>query len=378
MSEVALDTSVASAPPVRISKKKQLLFSFVIFVVFLALLEVALRILGIPTELKDLRYDPGLRRQGRGSYYTPGWSGYHAGAMVRINSAGWRGKEFSAEKPDGTIRIFGVGDSLTFGRAVNDDEVFLAKLEELLNAGKDGATYETINSGQEGINTVKELRLFEKRDVLKLEPDVVVLGFTVHNDAHSARNKNREVYRRLRRSATLPLKVVGSDRFGKVADTFRLAKALKLGVEWAYRRQLNEQHYNIILGNYADGSESWESCRAALEGFHELCREKKTPLLFVIFPVYPMEPTQTFKDYPDGLRKAHEKLKSVFSDKEGATVVDMLDDLEASGLTTRESMVMIDRHPNARWHEIVARRLYETIIGMGLKPAARDKAVARR
>ncbi len=99
--------------------------------------------------------------------------------------------------------------------------------------------------------------------------------------------------------------------------------------------------------------------------------------MLVIFPVYPMEPTQTFKDYPDGLRKAHEKLKSVFSDKDGAAVIDMLDDLEASGLTTRESMVMIDRHPNARWHEIVARRLYEDIKGMGLKPVARDTAAAR-
>ena len=37
----------------------------------------------------------------------------------------------------------------------------------------------------EGTNTAKQLALFKKRDVLSLEPDVVVLGFTVLNDAQT-------------------------------------------------------------------------------------------------------------------------------------------------------------------------------------------------
>src|SRR3989441_7849349 len=46
------------------------------------------------------------------------------------------------------------------------------------------------------------------------------------------------------------------------------------------------------------------------------CREKKTPLLFVLFPVYPLKSNQTFKDYPEGLRNVHLKLKSLFYGRE--------------------------------------------------------------
>jgi hypothetical protein len=46
----------------------------------------------------------------------------------------------------------------------------------------------------------------------------------------------------------------------------------------------------------------------------------------------------------------------------------MLDDLAASGLAIRDIRVPIDGHPNRVWHEMVARRLYQTIKDMGLKP----------
>src|SRR6266481_3777766 len=106
MPEVALKNAEGAIPPLRISRTRQVLFTSVIFVVFLALLEVALRILGIPHELQDLRTDPGLVNNLQQSifFYTPGWSGYQAGALLHINSQGWRGKEFSPEKRDGTIR----------------------------------------------------------------------------------------------------------------------------------------------------------------------------------------------------------------------------------------------------------------------------------
>src|SRR5438046_8465437 len=103
MPEAALETNQVETPPLRISKKKQALFAFVIFLVFLVLLEGALRILGIPAGLRDLRNVPGLVKKGQESntFYTPGWSGYQVGARVHINSQGLRGKEFSARKREG-------------------------------------------------------------------------------------------------------------------------------------------------------------------------------------------------------------------------------------------------------------------------------------
>jgi hypothetical protein len=135
-----------------------------------------------------------------------------------------------------------------------------------------------------------------------------------------------------------------------------------------YNKELTEVYYKIILDNYAEGSKTWEDCRKALIGIYELCRENNKPLVFVLFPVYTKELTQTYRDYPEDFKLVHERLKSVLSGKEGVVIVDMLDDLTATGLTINELRVAIDGHPNAVWHQVVANRLALQIKGMGLNP----------
>ncbi|MEW6207779.1 MAG: SGNH/GDSL hydrolase family protein [Acidobacteriota bacterium] len=370
--DVKLDETTGAKPQVKLSRTKRFLFTLVIFLIFLLALEGALRVLDIPRNASDLRQDRGLMRKVENSIghaYKPGWSGYHAGGKVHINSVGWRGKEFSIEKPPDTIRLLGIGDSFTFGRAVDDEDIFLVKLEAMLNSDA-GARYEAINAGHENVNTVKELRYFKEKEMLKLRPDVVVLGFTVHNDAQIV--KNRTLYRRYRRRASLPLRMSESEWFKDMADSVRLARVLRAGIEWAYHDQLTEVYYQIVLSNYEDDSRSWNACREALLGFQEICLANKVPLIVALFPVYTRELDQTYKDYPEGFRRVHDKLKSVFEGREGVTVVDMLDTLADSGLTINEIRVPIDGHPNRVWHEIVARKLYETIKGMGLKPESRN------
>lgn len=372
--DIKSDKPDGRGPQLKLSRTKRFFFTLIIFLVFLLVLEGALRALGIPRTMSDLREDAGLIRTIDGPMhyeYKPGWSGYHAGGMVHINSAGWRGKDFSVEKPPDTIRILGIGDSFTFGRAVDDEDIFLAKLEAMLN-GDGGARYETINSGHENVNTVKELRYFKDKEMLKLQPDVVVLGFTVHNDAQVV--KNRTLYRRYRRRASLPLRMSESEWFKDTAESVRLARILRAGIEWAYSDELTDVYYRIVLSNYEDGSKSWNACRDALLGFQEICRANKIRLIVALFPVYTRELDQTYKDYPEDFRRVHDKLKSVFEGRQGVAVVDMLDTLADSGHTINEIRIPVDGHPNRVWHEIVARKLYETIRGMGLKPAMSDPA----
>ncbi|HEY7546456.1 MAG TPA: hypothetical protein VID27_16320, partial [Blastocatellia bacterium] len=144
------------------------------------------------------------------------------------------------------------------------------------------------------------------------------------------------------------------------------------GIEWAYHDELTEVYYRIVLSNYEDGSKSWNACREALLGFQEICRANNVPLIVALFPVYTRELDQTYKDYPEDFRRVHDKLKAVFNGRDGVAVVDMLDTLADSGLTINEIRVPIDGHPNRVWHEMVARKLYETIKGMGLKPATNE------
>lgn len=293
-----------------------------------------------------------------GFKYTPGWEGIHAGATVHINSAGWRGKDFSQTKPPGTFRILGVGDSFMFGKAVDDDDVFLAQLERKLNCGAD-PRYETLNAGHEGINTTTELQFFNECEMMKLAPDVVILGFTVSNDAELT--PNRRAYRERKHKATLSLRITESDWFSSVSEKSRLAALLARGAEWVSSKELSKINAEVILSNYEDGSASWESCRKALMGFYEICHQHKIPFILVLFPDCSGDLNEAFRNYPADFIKVHATIKDVFSQKNGAIVVDILDDLAGTTLTARETMVPVDGHPNAMWHELVASRLQRTI-----------------
>jgi hypothetical protein len=354
---------------VRISKKRQALYAVFIFVVFLLVLEGVLRLFGIPADEHSLRNDPGMVRGSQGAIrneYTPGWRGYHAGVMVRINSAGWRGKEFSPQKTEGTIRILGIGDSFTFGKAVEEDDVYLVKLEQMLNVDI-GPRYETINAARDNMSTASELAYLKQREMLKLKPDAVVLGFTVHNDAQVKNSKNTRLLRRYERTADLSLRVSESDWFNDLAGASKIAALLRTGIRWAHNPQLTDFYYKTIVSNYDDGSKTWDECREALEGIHSACRENQTPLIVILFPVYTKRLDETYNQYPEDFRRIHDKVTNVFSGKDGVVVVDMLEDLAHTGLTIRQLTVPVDGHPNRAWHDIVARRLYQTIRDLGLK-----------
>ncbi|MFC1807384.1 SGNH/GDSL hydrolase family protein [Candidatus Omnitrophota bacterium] len=89
----------------------------------------------------------------------------------RINSLGFRGEEIGAKSG---YRIVCLGDSMTFGYGVNDDETFTKILGDRLNK-------ETINIGVLGYDIDRYFLLFEDV-VLPLKPDLLIVFFAVTND----------------------------------------------------------------------------------------------------------------------------------------------------------------------------------------------------
>jgi len=92
---------------------------------------------------------------------------------VRVNSKGFRGAEFDAQKPAGVYRIFAVGDSTTFGLP-GDLCPYPAQLEQRLNRPGAGRRFEVINAGVEGYNSRDALTVLE-RDIVRYQPDMVTL-----------------------------------------------------------------------------------------------------------------------------------------------------------------------------------------------------------
>ncbi len=101
---------------------------------------------------------------------------------VHVNRAGTRGPEIAPRRP-GVLRILVLGDSLTFGPGVGDEQAFpLALAGEL---GKRGVAAEGINAGIGGYGPPQEVAWFGRYG-RALAPDVVVLGIFTGNDLQDA------------------------------------------------------------------------------------------------------------------------------------------------------------------------------------------------
>ena len=98
---------------------------------------------------------------------------------VEINSQGYRQPEFEREKGQ-RPRVLVIGDSFTFGVAVEGEEAYPRVLEQLLKT-EAGEKVEVINAGVPA-RYVDEYYLELRERGLALEPDVVIVGFFVGND----------------------------------------------------------------------------------------------------------------------------------------------------------------------------------------------------
>ena len=98
----------------------------------------------------------------------------------RINSWGWRDRDWTLAKPPGTRRVAVLGDSYIEAFQVESDSTFLRRIERML-APQLAVEVEVMNFGRSGFTQTEEFLILET-DVLRFEPDVVVLCFLPGND----------------------------------------------------------------------------------------------------------------------------------------------------------------------------------------------------
>ncbi|MDP8287340.1 MAG: SGNH/GDSL hydrolase family protein, partial [Candidatus Electryonea clarkiae] len=104
----------------------------------------------------------------------PNAEDYWGGQIVKINNKGLRGREVEYGKPEGVIRILYLGDSVTFGyRLINDEDCFPDKTEPILEENL-GCEIETVNAGIGGYSPWQE-HLYLIEEGVKYNPDAVVL-----------------------------------------------------------------------------------------------------------------------------------------------------------------------------------------------------------
>lgn len=138
------------------------------------------RLVGIavpPPSERDQLFEP---HPTRGWSHRRGVVGSDSSILTRINSLGLRGPEIPVEKPRDAFRVLFLGDSITFGFGLEDSETFAVQTGALLRARSSTKRVTAINAGVGAYTTWQELD-YLRREGMKLDPDVVVLGFCLND-----------------------------------------------------------------------------------------------------------------------------------------------------------------------------------------------------
>lgn len=167
----------ATATPTAESRSSPMLANIALLLLTLgmtaAVLEIAARFIfpaPLPWRHPQLRYrpDPALVFA-----LQPNQRGFSADKAITINERGLRGPVIPYEKAPGVKRILFLGDSITFGYGVRDDEMVTERVRALL-AGA-GVPVETVNTAITSYNTEQEVTYY-KQEGHRYDPDVVVVG----------------------------------------------------------------------------------------------------------------------------------------------------------------------------------------------------------
>ena len=236
------------------------------------------------------------------------WS-YHT------NRVGFRGPATFKEK---ALRILILGDSYTFGWAVNDDEAYPGILEKYLTDS--GVQASVLNAGVPGFSTIQEEALL-KEIAPKAKPHVVILSY-VMNDAEPQQR------------APVPPWLKFKGHFLWSFQAFRnTSKAL----------------------NYVEGFEpqswKWRASRNALDGIRMYCEKEDIRLIIFILPGFQREFDAS---YP--LKIIHQKV-SEWGKEVHVPTFDLFPYFE--GKNHLDYIVPGEGHPNARAHREFARIMAE-------------------
>jgi len=172
---------------VQVSYKKQTLLGIIGITILLLVIEVIANVwwvtqINCEFEQNEIfeNFDEVEKKQLCQDFYNLKTSGdeiipNQSTGSITINTLGFRGVEFSEEKPSDTYRIFMVGGSTMFGAGATSDETTIpGYLQQLLNEKDFGFDIEVINSGIQGADSNTESNLIEQK-LVRFSPDLIII-----------------------------------------------------------------------------------------------------------------------------------------------------------------------------------------------------------
>jgi lysophospholipase L1-like esterase len=352
---------------------------------FLAL-ELAVR-LAMPQDLaffdgsaiKRRSERPGLRYE----LVPGGYAASYVGVPVSVNRLGLRDREIAVPKAAGTVRILGVGDSVTFGYGVRLEDTYLKVLEgRLQHATRGGARYEAVNAGIEECGLDAYYHAVRTLGPL-LQPDLVLVGIVL-NDVQRyddfdrpARPREASIEPGLARRAHAALLARSQLYYaGVMASRSLLYRFHVLDVADLYGSPLR-----AVRGDGASIERAWASSLHVLEELVGLARAQGLRLVLVVFPVEVQLDDAAIvryrRDYGvsvpvRALDGEPQRRLLAFGASHDVPVIDVLPALRAAGgtdLYLRNGAVRFDPvHFSPRGHRVVGEAIHRALIERRLLP----------
>ncbi len=264
----------------------------------------------------------------------PNAEGVSKFVSVKTNEEGFRDESYPIEKAEGVYRIAILGDSITFGIGVGQEETFSERLEESLHSLCDRKNVEVINFGVPAYNTSQELEVL-KTKVLKYKPDFVILAYY-----------NNDIFPPVDISRDLEFSMKGF--FYKHSHLFRL-------IYERIRQSRRKVSYTQELAtNYSDNSELWKERKKEFHEFRKISDEKNFKILFMLIP--------SMTDFGDGYpfrgidnRVLNETRRNEF------LILNLLPFFKGQD-PSKLWILKTDKHPNSEGHQIIADAIYNLLI----------------
>lgn len=287
----------------------------------------------------------------------PNQQSFTVDKSVLTNSLGLRNREIRTPKPSGVFRVLCLGDSQTFGNAVDQDKTYSAQLEVLLSERSQGTSVEVVNAGVQVYDTVQQVDLFE-RLAPTVSPDVVTIGFYL-NDIGEVLRTDKLV------KVTDDTGEFRREGFIKRFTPYRLIYLLKRSrlvtlVYWRVRMLAAAGHDNpqhqVLTGDTPPRYETaWDLIKQALRRAQAYADSHGARLI-----VFPIPSPQEFRgDYPN------EQYRSRFIALAEQLNIDCFDPKPVMDTTPRayeRLYVTWDGHMSALGHRIVAELIAERIL----------------
>jgi lysophospholipase L1-like esterase len=302
---------------------------------------------------------------------TPNSEGFAWGTNVRINSAGFRDREYGLDKSEIGTRIIIIGDSITFGTHLPLKATFPKQLERRLR--ERGVQAEVLNFGVGGYDILQEVGFLESRG-LQFEPDAVIVGYCMNDVGVASPNlsyiRRAELYgspaykSRLWQFVRSRLDIIEAKR-----DAFLLARAEQRQRGETGDPYINErmrviaQHiaaaapHNRVLPWYLS-PRNLDKLKRGFGTLQELKLKHGFAVSVIVIP---------FLHEPNAAYNAAYEIVEYEAARNGLAVVNVRDRFRDVGIEQLRIRAPDDIHPNEQGHQIIAEELFE-IYGLPAAP----------